>query len=268
MDVNTSTSTGRRMPSRTVVPWALGLPLLRIALVAAASALTWLLVRAAGDVVFPPPAVLASLAMLPVNVICLALVARLLRCEGVRLRDALGIRPGHLLRDFLWGLVWIVVLYLPFVGAIMLVMWLRHGGEMFDAFETVFFDPAAVPELPAALWLVVAVIAVLTFAPLNAPAEELVYRGWAQGRLARRWPTALAVTVPAILFGAQHLLYAPTPDAALAFACAFFVWGLGSGLIYLGQRRLMPLVFAHGVVNLLFALPALAIPFLPTMNGV
>ncbi|WP_432559312.1 CPBP family intramembrane glutamic endopeptidase [Granulicoccus sp. GXG6511] len=248
--------------------WALGLPVLRIVLVAAASGLTWSLVRAvAPGVAFPPPAVLASVAMLPVNIVCLLLVARLLHRDGMTVRAVLGLQRGRLLRDALWGLLWIVVLYLPFVGTIMLVMFALHGGETFERFEVVFFDPAAVPDLPAMVWLVIGIVAVLTFAPLNAPAEELVYRGFSQGRLARVWPPILALLVPAVLFGLQHLLYAPTPEAALVFAAAFFVWGLGSGVIYLRQRRLMPLVFAHGLVNLLFTLPALAIPFLQPLNG-
>lgn len=247
---------------------ALGLPLLRIALVAAASGLAWFIVdRFTGGVAFPLSPVLASVAMIPVNIICLLLAARLLRREGSSIKTALGIRRGRLLRDFLWGVMWVFALYVPFVATIMLVMFALNGAGMFTAFETVFFDPAAIPDLPQSVWFVIAVVVVLTFAPLNAPAEEIVYRGWSQGGLVGRWPTALAVVVPAILFGVQHFWYAPTPDAALVFAAAFFVWGAGSGLIYLRQRRLMPLVFAHGIVNLVFSLPALAIPFLPLMEG-
>ena len=85
--------------------------------------------------------------------------------------------------------------------------------------------------------------------------------------LARRIPTALAVLSSAVLFGLQHVWYAATPDAVLPLACAFVVWGVGSGLIYLRQRRLMPIVFAHGLVDLVFTLPALAIPFFLANGG-
>lgn len=256
--------------SRRVRPtrWALGLPALRVALLAAASALTWLVVNAfESNVAFPPPAMLAAVAMLPVNVICLWLVVRLLRREGRTVRELLGFEPRRIFTDLLWGLLWLAVLYLPFAGAIMLVVWMQHGSEMFIAMETVFFDPATVPTLNPIAWTILAIVAVLTFAPLNAPTEELVYRGYAQGNLARRWPTVLAIIVPSILFGLQHVWYAPTPDAVVAFVCAFFVWGVGSGLIYLRQRRLMPLVVAHVLINLLTTLPALAVPFYLSANG-
>lgn len=248
--------------------WALGLPVLRIALVAAASTLTWLIVNVVeSDVAFPPPAMLAAVAMLPVNVVCLWLIARILRQEGRTIRGMLGFEARRIFKDLLWGILWLIVLYLPFVGTIMLVTWMQHGSEMFIAMETIFFDPASVPTLTPIAWTVLAIVAVVTFAPLNAPAEELVYRGYSQGTLARRWPIVFAIIVPSILFGLQHIWYAPSPDAVVTFVCAFFVWGVCSGLIYLRQRRLMPLVFAHGLVNLLFALPALAVPFFLFTNG-
>ncbi|MGM7668246.1 lysostaphin resistance A-like protein [Microbacterium sp. A93] len=247
--------------------WAIGLPVLRIGLVAAASTLTWLIVSAFESVTFPPPPMIAVVAMLPVNIICLLLVARLLRRDGRSIRDVLGFEPRRILRDLLWGLLWLIVMYLPFSGTIMLVVWAQHGDELFIQMETVFVDPSAIPTLNPVVWSIIGVVGALTFAPLNAPVEELVYRGYAQGTLARRWPTVLAIVVPSILFALQHVWYAPTPGATVAFVCAFFVWGVCSGLIYLRQRRLMPLVFAHGLVNLLFTLPALAMPFLLTQNG-
>lgn len=248
--------------------WAIGLPLLRWALVAAASVLAWLIVGVFTEAVaFPLPSLLAAVAMLPVNLVCLLLVARILRREGRSIRELLGFDPRRILTDLLWGLLWVAVMYLPFAGTIVLVVWLQHGEEVFTAMETVFFNPASVPTFGPVAWTILGIIAVVTFAPLNAPAEELVYRGYAQGSLATRWPTAVAIIVPAFIFALQHIWYAPTPEAVIAFVCAFFVWGIGSGLIYRGQRRLMPLVFAHGLVNLGFSLPALAIPFFITEIG-
>lgn len=84
--------------------WAIGLPVLRVALVATASVLVWLVVRMGeSDVAFPPPPMLAVIAMLPVNVVCLVLVARLLRREGRSVREVLGYEPRRLGRDLLWG---------------------------------------------------------------------------------------------------------------------------------------------------------------------
>lgn len=242
--------------------WAIGLPVLRVALVAAASVLVWLSVRAVDSAAaFPLPSMLSAAAMLPVNVICLVLLSGILKREGRSIRELLGFRPRRVLIDLLWGLLWVLVLYLPFAGTIILVVWLQHGDEVFTAMATVFFDPASIPTLAPAAWTVIAIVSVVTFAPLNAPAEELVYRGYAQGTLAKRWSAASAIIVPALVFALQHVWYAPTPDAVVAFVCAFFVWGVGSGLIYRLQGRLMPLVFAHGLVNLGFSAPALAVPF-------
>lgn len=248
--------------------WAVGLPVLRVVLVAAASALTWVIISIVeSGVTFPAPPMIAVVTMLPVNIVCLLLVVRLLRGEGRSIRDLLGFERRRVLKDFLWGLLWLGVLYIPFSGAIMLVAWVQHGAEMFVRMETMFVDPSAIPTLTPLAWSVLGIVGALTFAPVNAPVEEMIYRGYAQGNLARRWPAVLAIVVPSILFALQHVWYAPTPDAIVSFVCAFFVWGIGSGLIYQRQRRLMPLVFAHGLVNLFFTLPALAMPFFLSTTG-
>lgn len=237
--------------------WTWGLPVLRVALVAAASTAVWLLTGArAAD--FPPSPLLATAAMLPVNILCLVLVVRLVRRDGGTVRSLLGARRDRIGRDVLWGLLWLFVLYVPFVATMMAVMALRFGPRLFESFESVFVGGTG-PDLPMAVWGALAVLAVLTFAPLNAPVEELVYRGYAQGNLQRRGSAAVAIAIPAVLFGVQHLWYAPTVDAALVYVCCFTAWGFVSGLIYRGQRRLMPLIIAHGIVNLGFTLPALAI---------
>lgn len=250
------------------VRWAIGLPALRVALVAAASIVTWLAFGGAtSDLAFPPPAVIASLAMLPVNLVSLAIVIRLVHRGGGTIRGILGFSPRRIGTDLLWGLLWLAVMYMPFSAALMLVVWLQYGPEMFSRMETLFVDPSSFPVLDATAWSIIGVIVVVTFAPLNAPTEELVYRGVGQGVLGRHASTAAAIVVPAALFALQHVWYAATPAAILPFVCAFFVWGLCSGLIYRRQKRLMPLVFAHVFVNLAFTVPALFMPTLLATTG-
>jgi membrane protease YdiL (CAAX protease family) len=109
--------------------------------------------------------------------------------------------------------------------------------------------------------IILALVTAITFAPLNAPAEELVYRGYAQTELVRhRVPVVLAVGLPALLFGLQHLFYAPTAAAMPVFGCAFVVWAIGAGVIVLRQGRLMPMIIAHLLVNLATSLPLLLVP--------
>ncbi|NYD53190.1 CPBP family intramembrane glutamic endopeptidase [Microbacterium pseudoresistens] len=248
--------------------WTIGLPVLRVVLVGLTCTSAWLLTRTVdGAVPFPPPSLLACAAMLPVNILCLALIARRLRGTGRRLRDLMDFSARRLGVDVLWGLVWLVVLYLPFTATIMLVVWLQHGADMFAAMETIFFDPAAVPQLPPLAWTVIAVVAVLTFAPLNAPAEELVYRGISQRGLAERVPVWAAIVIPSSLFALQHIWYAPTPDAVSVFVAAFFVWGVVSGIIYRLHGRLIPIIVAHFLVDLVMSLPALMIPFFVFTEG-
>lgn len=250
------------LPVGTGVRRAVAVLALRLVLVGIVTVIAWLFVSRAGATAFPPSPLFASLALLPVNIVCLLLLRRMLRTEGRSLRDLLGWDKARLGRDIGWGLLWIAVLYLPFAGTIAGVMWLLHGDGMFAAFETVFFDPASVPVMSPLLALIMGIIVLLTFAPLNAPAEELLYRGYAQARLVPAWGAAAAIIVPALVFGAQHAFFAPTADAVIVYVAAFTVWGLGSGLIYARQRRLMPLVVAHFVVNLLSSAPALVFPIL------
>ena len=204
---------------------------------------------------FPPAPLLAVMAILPVNVITLVAVRRILHGRGRRIRDLIGFRGT----DILWGLLWLAVLYLPFVATILGVMAALYGGRMFDTFEAVFV-PSEYPDLALPVAVTLGAIAVLTFAPLNAPAEELAFRGLAQGDLEAAGRPVAALLLPSLAFGAQHLFFAPTAAAMVVYGAAFFVWGLGSALIYRRQRRLGTLIVSHVLVNLLSTLPALILP--------
>src|SRR5690606_32654493 len=190
----------------------------------------------------------------------LVFVARLLRRDGSSLRELIGFDRGRLGRDIGWGLLWLVVLWIPFLAGIMGTMFALYGANMFVAFETVFTpDEAAYPAWGFAVSLTLAILTIVTFAPLNAPAEEAAYRGYSQGRIAHRMPV-LAVLLPSIAFGIQRVFFATPAPAMLVYAVAFFGWGLGSALIYRRQRRLMPLIVAHLIVNLGTSIPALIVP--------
>lgn len=248
-------------------PVGLALPLafafLRVPLVAAAALVTVGLLAAFGIAVDFPASSLSALYLAPVNLASLLLLRWVLHRDGRRVRDLIGFERSRLGRDVLWGLLWLMVLYLPFAGAIIGTMFLLYGGDAFLNFETVFAPAEGYPVMPHAVAVVFAVLVMVAFAPLNAPTEELVYRGYAQGGLhAALGSRLLAVVIPAAGFGLQHIFFAATAPGMLVFALAFLVWGIGSGIIYLKQRRLMPLIVCHVIVNLFTSLPALIVPFI------
>lgn len=233
-------------------------------MVALATLLVWLLALSIDrDAAYPPSPLLASLVLLPVNLASLWLVSRLLRSGGTTLLELFGFRFDRRLRGEIgWGLVWISVLYLPFVGAIIATMWLLHGRDTFTAFETVFFNPEAA-SVSSPLWgLILGILAVVTFAPLNAPTEEAIYRGYTQSRLVATQGPLPAILICSVAFGLQHAFFAPSTDAMIVYVVGFTVWGLGSSLIVLKQKRLLPITIAHFIVNFMTSLPAAILPAL------
>src|SRR5699024_149145 len=114
-----STSLIRMPQHRPSKGRALGLLTARVVMVALATLLVWLLALSTDrDAAYPPSPLLASLALLPVNIASLWLVTHLLRSEGGSLRELYGVRSDRRLRGEMGGgYVWLVVLYLPFAGA-------------------------------------------------------------------------------------------------------------------------------------------------------
>ena len=231
---------------------------IRILLLFSAAVFTALLVSGVTGAAFSPALTtqLSALYFIPVNILSLMMLRRHLRVRGLSLAELAGWNRSRLGRDILQGLLWLFVLFIPFALTINLVMLVLFGpGGMLPAYETVFApDPSQLIEFaPWFAWSSALVIAVL-FPLTNAPAEELVYRGHAQGALfAAGRPAWLAITLPALAFGAQHLLLAPSAAGMLVYAFAFVAWGLVAGLIYRRQGRLMPLIFAHLFTNAMFS---------------
>jgi membrane protease YdiL (CAAX protease family) len=212
---------------------------------------------------FPPAPDLASLYFIVVNAISLVILQRIVRREGRTLRDLLGCARARLGKDILWGLLWVAVLYLPFVVAVIGTMALLYGSDTFTSFERVFApDTTSAVTFSPAVTLTLALLTALLFPLLNAPTEELYYRGYAQPALAaatgKPW---LGILIPTIGFSLQHILLAPTMPGILVYTVAFFVWGLGAAIIYARQRRLMPLIVAHFCTNFFFSLAPLIIFF-------
>ncbi|MGO1848438.1 CPBP family glutamic-type intramembrane protease [Microbacterium sp.] len=231
---------------------------IRIALIVlAALAGALILLVANGRWALPPGSLLATWTIIPVNILTWVVVIRILRRRRVRIRDMLAPGPRGVWVDVLWGLVWLAALYLPFAGALIGTLALFES-DPFTAFETAFASPHTLVDVPAALAPLIAIGVFVLFAPLNAPVEELAFRGIAQRGLGG-WT---GVVVPSLAFGFQHAWFAATWSAAAAMFAAFVVWGLGSALIVRFQGRLLPILVAHLIVNVLTSAPALLLLFI------
>src|SRR5690606_26459164 len=124
--------------------------------------------------------------------------------------------------------------------------------DPFAAMETAFVNPETTVLVAQPWGAVIGLVAFVTFAPLNAPVEELAFRGIAQRGLGG----VAGIVVPSIAFGLQHAWFTASGAAAVAMFAAFTVWGLGSALIVRWQRRLLPILIAHVLVNLGTSAPA------------
>ncbi|MGO1545149.1 MAG: lysostaphin resistance A-like protein [Gulosibacter sp.] len=251
----------KTVASRPALAW--GLLAARLAAIAIVTVVMWAILAGFFDTPgFPPSMVWATAGLLPVNLLSLWLVLRLYRREGISLRDALGIRRGKIGRDILWGLLWLVVVNTPFMVGVSGTVFLMYGADAPAAFETIFVNPEATSDI-APLWLlVISIITVIPFMLINAPTEELVYRGYGMDGIATKHGGVFAVIATSILFGVQHMAFAATPPGMLVFFVAFTLWGAAAAIIVRKQKRLFPIVIAHWIINIMLAAPAIVFPIL------
>lgn len=185
-----------------------------------------------------------------VNVVCLVLLSRRLRGQGSSIRELLGRWRWS---DLAWGLLWSAVLYVPFAVVLMAVAWPLAGGP--EGFGEIF---APRNPMTGDGWVIAVAAFALVFPFLNAPVEELFYRGYAQGSFTAAGRPGWALWIPAAGFAVQHAFIAYTLTSVLVYLPAFFVWGLLAAAIRRRQGRLTPLIVAHFFTNLAFsAMPLL-----------
>lgn len=236
--------------------WPLFMAFIRVPLIVMASAAIILILQSAG---FRSGTVTgaewATLSVTITNIVCLGLLLWRARVEGFRLSDLVGFERSRLLGDFGWGLLWSMGLYALMIGGIV-VMWLVIQGLTGMTFEQIFMGDADFTfDVPRWMTVALAIVSGVAFPLLNAPIEELQYRGYAQPRLiaaaGSAWP---GIGIQAAGFGLQHAAFAYTLSAAPLLVVGFFIWGFGAGLIANRQKRLMPLIVAHFISNLSFGI--------------
>ena len=113
----------------------------------------------------------------------------------------------------------------------------------------------SINNLPQWLKAFYAMIAGVIFPLLNAPVEELQYRGYAQSRLiAATRSVWIGIILPAIGYGIQYIAYGFTLCAGIMYSAGCFLWGIGAGTIAHRHGQLLPLIFAHFISNLSFGI--------------
>lgn len=242
--------------------WPLIISFIRIPLLLIAAALTYLLFMITDmPYTFPLLPGIATLYFTIVNLICFLILYYVLQQEGSSIGELLDFKKERLGKDILLGFVYIFILYFPFMLGVMGTMWLIFGHEFFLHFEQVFSPSGTDIELPYALAWISAIVSATLFPLLNAPIEELFYRGYAQKHLAALTKKWVAILLPTIGFSIQHIMLAGTMTGAIVYAVAFFCWGLGAAIIYEKRGRLLPLIIAHFLTNFMFGVIPLVFMF-------
>ncbi len=167
------------------------------------------------------------------------LLGRLMRREGIRLRDLLGFERGRLGRDLLLALALVppsLVFILAGNAGASLLVWGRPTAAM-------LFSP-----LP--LWA--ALYAVLIFPFIWGLVEQTIYNGYAVPRLqVLIGRTAPAVALVAFFWSVQHVFMPLTPDPGFMLyrALSPIPHSLFIILVWLRLRRILPLALAHGLMD-------------------
>lgn len=237
---------------------ALAITLFRPALLLVAALVVALVFAiAGGDALAVTNPQVATPYFILVGAICLVVAHRLLHARGSSLRERVGFLPRCLPRDVLLGLGIAFALYVPFAVGLVGSSFLVLGPEPWNRYAEVFAAPTSSQlDWSPAVAFTIAIATAVAFPLVNAPAEEIIYRGLAIDAFREAGTpsspgarTALAVVVPSVVFGIQHVLLAPTMLGMVMYLVAFTLWGLGAALFAVRLQRLMPLVVAHVITN-------------------
>lgn len=207
------------------------------------------------DFNFPFLPELSTIYFTVVNVICFYLLFHVLKKEGRSIKELVGFQKDRVLKDVMYGFLWLFVLYIPFVSLVTGTMFLLYGADFINHFEAVFAGDAGSYSFERPIWLMwIAAFISFIFPFLNAPIEELMFRGYAQPKFIEKFQKVwLAILIPSVGFALQHVLLAASLEGAIVYAVAFLGWGIGSGIIYHKQQRLFPLIICHFIVNIAFS---------------
>lgn len=232
-----STASPTTLPSVTL-PILIGVLALRTALFFAANLLLTPIVGS-----YERAQLWVYLPIVVVDVLCIAIVASLLRRRGQTLRGLIGFR----LRDTGWALLFTLLLVIGFFTATFIGNLVAYQGP------PPMTGGTFTPPLWYGLWsLIVAPITI-------ALAEELLYRGWALPELAARTNQVIGVLVMSLFFALQHTAFTSLDvRAQIARFIAMFLSGILFAGLYLWRQRLWPIIVAHWFLDVVgLGLPVL-----------
>lgn len=173
-----------------------------------------------------------------IDVITLVTLAAAMKAEGSSLGALFGKWRWI---DLAWGALMLVIMTVGFFASNYAANLIVYGGA--PPFST------EMPQVPLWVGLIALIIAPATI----AIAEEALYRGYAQPRLAGRIGTALALIIVALIFGVQHIGFAlGSTEAVMSKVLTTVFAGLILGALMLWMKRIMPLVLGHWGLDLLF----------------
>ena len=170
------------------------LVLIRLVVMAALAAATYGILRVTGiSRDFPP----TDTIYFPfVTIICGVVIWRTFRQYNVSFWAYLGFERHRIGKDIAWGLLWLVVTYIPLIITLMGAMYLMFGADMFNHFEQIFSKSS--PQLPGGAIATISILSAIIFLA-NAPIEEIIYRGWLQTGLTHRYGAVVAILVQGCL---------------------------------------------------------------------
>lgn len=236
--------------------WPLFMAFIRLPLILLGNGVVILAFRLAGQPAgMTTGAIFSTLSVTAVNIICLGLLLWRAQVEGFQLSTIAGFQRSRLLRDLGWGVLWSMALFALLMAGMFVTFFVTQRMTGLSFAQIYMGDADFSIEIPQWLTILYAIIAAVLFPLLNAPIEELQYRGYVQPRLvAASGSVRLGIVVTAVAFGLQHIAFAYTFASMPAFVVGFFLWGLGAGIIAHRQRRLAPVIVAHFISNLSFGI--------------
>ena len=194
-----------------------------------------------------------------VNIVCAVVILRTFRQHKISVWRYLGLEKTRLGKDVAWGFLWLIVTYIPLLVVLIGSTYLMFGSDVFQNFEQVFAKSS--PQLPVGMLAVMSVFGAVVFL-VNAPIEEIIYRGWLQDGLAARHGPVVAIVVQGLAFGLQHTMFAADGRGMIIHGFMFLAWGVTAGVIVHKQQRLAPMVIAHWIVNIVLGVgPMLVLGF-------